>query len=405
VPCELKSSLQSTRSGGRNRIAGTLTIALLLLAACSGGGGSPGVRSIQPPTAGIKAPTKIGVGEGQLNLVAWQGYTDSTWVDPFVKQTGCKLNTRFANSPDEMVSLMADGGGGQWDMVSASGDIGLRLIYDGAVRPMNAGLIPDYASFQPELKSPPFNTVNGTHYGLSVQWGPNLLIFNAQAFAAAPTSWDVLYKPAYSGKIAVPNSPMQIADAALLLMKKQPSLKIADPFELTQPQFDAAMALLKSQQPLVKYWKFASEEISFFQNDQVVVGAAWPYQSVNLTAANVPIKETIPSEGATAWADTWMMATRATHPNCAYLWTRYISTPKIQAMQAISYGEIPVNSKACAEMEIIQAHSCAQYHADASASYLSSIRFWKTPMTTCDDGSQKCVPYAKWQAAWTTVAG
>ena len=41
-----------------------------------------------------------------------------------------------------MVSLMANGGGGQYDMVSASGDADLRLIYGGDVRPVNIGLIP-----------------------------------------------------------------------------------------------------------------------------------------------------------------------------------------------------------------------------------------------------------------------
>ena len=72
-------------------------------------------------------------------------------------------------------------------------------------------------------------------------------------------------------------------------------------------------------------------------------------------------------------------------------------------MQAIGYGETPVNSKACAAMNTIRQGSCAQYHADASASYLSAIKFWKTPLGACDDGSQKCVPFAKWQAAWSAI--
>ena len=32
---------------------------------------------------------------------------------------------------------MANGGGGQYDLVSASGDADLRLIYGGDVRPVN----------------------------------------------------------------------------------------------------------------------------------------------------------------------------------------------------------------------------------------------------------------------------
>jgi putative spermidine/putrescine transport system substrate-binding protein len=392
------------RSHTRTRFAGAAATALLVLAACGGSGTSTGTTGTAPPTASMKPPSAIGAGEGQLNLIAWEGYTDASWVDPFTQQTGCKVNAKFGGSSDEMVTLMANGGGGQWDMVSASGDADLRLIYSGDVRPMNTALIPDFANFQPQFKSPSFNTIDGVHYGISLQWGPNVLLYNIHTFTVAPSSWQVLYDPKYSGQITVPDNAIQIADAALYLMKHQSNLKITDPYELTQPQFDAAVNLLKAQRPLVKkYWGLASQEISLFQNGDVEVGAAWPYQTSTLKAANAPIADTIPSEGATGWADTWMMATKAPHPNCAYLWTKYISTAKVQAMQAINYGETPVNSLACKEMDAIQAGSCAQYHADAPASYFATIKFWKTPIATCDDGSNNCIPYAKWQTAWTAI--
>ena len=67
-----------------------------------------------------------------------------------------------------------------------------------------------------------------------------------------------------------------------------------------------------------------------------------------------------------------MLAAKAPHPNCAYMWMQYISTPKVQAQQAVYYGETPVNSKACPYMNKLQAGSCAEYHANAPASYLES---------------------------------
>ena len=98
-----------------------------------------------------------------------------------------------------------------------------------------------------------------------------------------------------------------------------------------------------------------------------------------------------------------MLATKALHPNCAYLWTAWVSTPKVQAEQANSFGETPVNTKACAEMEVLSPGSCAQYHANAPGSYFDTIKFWKTPIATCDDGSQNCIPYSQWVTAWTSV--
>jgi putative spermidine/putrescine transport system substrate-binding protein len=386
---------------------GCMAAAAVITATACGSSPSPSGPTLQvPPTAKIAPPTSIGAGEGQLNLVLWDGYADKSWVDPFTAATGCKVNQHPAGSSDEMVSLMKDGGGGNWDMVSASGDADLRLIYSGDVKPMNTALIPDWTNFQTYFQSPPYNTIMGVHYGISLQWGPNTLLYNTKKFVNPPTSWSVIYDPANKGLVTVPDNPIQIADAALYLSKTKPSLKITDPYELTQPQFDAAVALLKSQQPLIKkYWALATDEISLFQNGDVTVGAAWPYQTIQLKLAGAPVEETIPSEGATGWADTWMLATKAAHPNCAYLWTKWVSTPKVQAMQALSFGETPVNSKACAEMEALQAGSCAQYHADKGQAYFDSIKFWKTPIAQCPDGTTVCVPYDQWVSAWTTIKG
>ena len=68
---------------------------------------------------------------------------------------------------------MRQGGGGQYDMVSASGDAepaaDLRRR-----RPAGrtSDLIPDWKDFIPQLKSPPHNTVDGKHYGDLAAVGP-----------------------------------------------------------------------------------------------------------------------------------------------------------------------------------------------------------------------------------------
>ncbi|HZK73473.1 MAG TPA: ABC transporter substrate-binding protein [Clostridia bacterium] len=385
----------------------TTAAAAVVVAITACGSTTPqGSTTNQPPTANIKPQASIGAGEGALNLIAWGGYVDAQWKTPFEKATGCKINEKDAGSSDEMVSLMADGGGGQWDMVSASGDADLRLIYGGDVKPMNTALIPDWAHFQAQFQSPAFNTISGIHYGISLQWGPNDLLYNTTKFPVAPTSWSVIYDPTLSGLITIPDNAIQIADAALYLSKKQPSLNITDPFELTQAQFDATVNLLKQQRPLIKkYWPDIPTVETLFKSGDAVVGAAWPIMTNDLKKAGAPVNDTIPSEGATGWADTWMLATKATHPNCAYLWTKWVSTPKVQAEQAISYGETPVNTLACAQMELILAGSCHQFHADAPGSYFDNIKFWKTPIAACGNGNNNCIPYKTWLSAWTSIKG
>jgi putative spermidine/putrescine transport system substrate-binding protein len=384
-------------------VATALFVGALAVTAAGCGGGSS--KSSSSTTTASNLPTSIGKGEGKLSLIAWEGYTQPDWVKPFEKQTGCKVTAKYAGSSDEMVTLMRQGGG-QYDMVSASGDASVRLIRGGDVQPMNPKLIPDFKNFIGALKSPSHNTVDGVHYGISLQWGPNTLLYNTEKVKPAPTSWKVLYDPKYKGQITIPDNAIQMADAALYLSKTKPELGITDPYELNQEQFDATVALLKQQRSLLKKrWSLASDEIDLFKNGDASLGASWPYQTNTLQADKVPVKDLIPKEGATGWADTWMLSSKSKHPNCAYMWVKWVSTPKVQAQQAIYFGETPANTKACPVMDQMSQGSCKQYHADAPASYFDSIKFWKTPLADCGNGKNDCIDYNQWQKAWTEITG
>jgi putative spermidine/putrescine transport system substrate-binding protein len=357
-------------------------------------------------SSGTGLPTKIGKGEGKLTMVAWEGYLQPQWVKPFQRQTGCKIQAKYAGTSDEMVTLMRQGGGGQYDMVSASGDASLRLIYGHDVAPMNINLVKPWKQFFDVFKSPPNNTVKGVHYGVSLQFGPNVLLYNTKKVKQKPTSWKSIYDPKYKGKITVPDNAIQIADAALYLSKVRPNLGITDPYELNKKQFDAAVSLLKKQRPLVKkYWVYASDEVQLFKGGDVVIGAGWPQATAQARAAGAPVADLIPKEGATSWLDTWMLSSKAKHPNCAYKWWNYISGAKVQAQQAVSYPETPVNAGACKHMDQMKAGSCKAFHADEPLPYYRSLKFWKTPVPDCGNGKKDCMNYSKWQQAWTSIKG
>jgi len=377
--------------------------------------GALAVTALVAPAVGVSKsdaglPTSIGEGEGALSLVEWPAYSDKSFATAFEKQTGCKITRKDAGSSAEMFNVMhggGGGGGGQYDLVSASGDASLRLIFAGDVQPVNVNLIPSWKNFLPAFKSPPHNTIKGVHYGVSLQWGPNTLLYNTEKVKPAPKSWSAIYDAKYKGLITVPNNPIQIADAALYLQKTKPALGIKDPYELTKAQLAAAVTLLKQQKSLLKrYWVYASDEIKDFKSGDAIIGASWPYQTLTLQAAKVPVKELIPKEGATGWADTWMLAKRAPHPNCAYKWMAYASTPKVQARQAYVFGETPVNPKACPFMNQIEKGLCTEYHLNAPASYSKSIRFWKTPVKACGWGGRNdCMDIQAWNNAWASITG
>src|SRR3954454_19717492 len=221
----------------------------------SGGGGQA-----------VTGPNINAQGEGQLDMVVWEGYADNSFKKPFEQQTGCKVNDVPAGNSDEMFTKFRSGGGGQYDLASFSGDASVRAIKSGAVAPLDTSKLTNFSNLAPQLQSPGFNTENGKHYGLSFMWGANVLIYNADKIKQAPDSWNVLYAGSpYAGKITVPDNPIQIADPALQFYGQQ------NPYSITQQTLDQVTGKLKGQRPLVrKYWVLASDFEQLFKSGDAV---------------------------------------------------------------------------------------------------------------------------------------
>ena len=352
----------------------------------------------------------LGKGEGSLNIIVWAGYAENgsndktvDWVNPFTKATGCKVNAKTAGTSDEMVSLMKTGG---YDGVSASGDASLRLIYGGQVAPVNTALVPNYANISSFLKNQNWNSVNSVMYGIPHGWGANVLAYNS-AKVKKPTSWSAVFDPKspYAGKITAYDSPIYIADAAMYLMAKQPSLGIKNPYALDQKQLDAAVALLKGQKKIIgEYWSDYTKSVQSFESGNTLLGSSWQVIANIINGdKKVKVESTVPAEGATGWSDTWMISSKAKHPNCMYQWMNWITSPSVNAQVAEYFGEAPSNQAACAMTA--DKTFCDTYHAK-DAAYASKIWYWTTPTSDCVDGrGNVCTDYAKWTQAWTSIKG
>jgi putative spermidine/putrescine transport system substrate-binding protein len=188
-------------------------------------------------------------------------------------------------------------------------------------------------------------------------------------------------------------------------MATRPDLDIKGPYALDQHQFDAAVNLLKEQRKIVgEYWSDATKTQQSFKSGDTLLGTTWQVIANGLTAEKVPVQTVLPKEGATGWSDTWMIAAKAKHPNCAYMWMNWVISPQVNAEIAESWGEAPANSKACALTQ--DKNFCNEYHA-ADAPYWTKVHYWTTPISQCLDGRKnvKCVDYSQWTQAWTQIKG
>lgn len=381
----------------------------LVLAACGGGGGAaaPGAAPAPPKVEAYKGP--VGTGEGKLAVLAWPGYAEDgstnaavDWVTPFEKATGCQVAVKTFATSAEAVQLFSTG---EYDVVSASGDASLRLVYGERVQPVNTALVPNYTDVIPDLKDKPWNTVAGTNYGVPHGRGANLLLYNLAAYPTAPTSWSGMWdasSPA-KGKISPYDDAIYIADAAVYLMTKQPELGIKNPYALDQKQFDAAVALVKQQKPLVaEYWGDVVKQGQGLASGAVTESQGWQLTANLANADATKVGTTKPAEGATGWSDTWMIKKGTPNINCSYLWLNHVVSPEVNAQIAEYFGEAPANLKSCALTK--NKDHCTQFHAQET-SFWNNVYYWTTPVEQCVDGrtDAKCVPYDEWVKAWSQL--
>lgn len=347
-----------------------------------------------------------------VDIVAWPGYiergeTDKAydWVTDFEKASGCQVRVKTANTSDEMVALMNEGG---FDVVTASGDASLRLIAGGRVQEIDVSKIPSWNTVDERLQNAPWHTVDGKHYGVPYQWGPNVLMYNTNVFKEPPNSWKVVFEPmdlpdgkSNQGRVQAYDGPIYIADAALYLKHNKPELGIKDPYELNEDQYKAALDLMRGQRKLVsRYWHDAMIQVDDFTNEGVVASSSWPFQVNLLKSKGAPIASVVPEEGATGWADTTMMHVDAPHLGCAYKWLEHSLNPKLQGDLAAWFGSVPVVLAACKGNPLLTDEGCATN----GLNLFDKISFWKTPVSKCASQGE-CVPYYRWVTDSIAVIG
>jgi putative spermidine/putrescine transport system substrate-binding protein len=389
----------------------TVLLATLLALAVAGCGGAdpPGKVAREPevaPPAGPAPPSRIGSPERRLALVAPAALVQPGWTDDFEQRTGCSVSVRTADSPSAVARLVRTG---RYDAVAATGDAGLPLIAGGAVAPLNLDLIPGAADLFDGLRG---RRIGGRVYEVAQGRAATLLLWRKDKIPGSLRSLDAVFDPVQlqpiSGKVAVQDTPLAIAEAALWLRRERKDLEITNPYELDARQFDAAVAALGRQRNAVDlYWTDPADARAAFSTGAVVVGDGRQSLYDGLTEEDgtprPPVGGVLPREGATGWSDAWMVTTKATHPNCAYRWIAHMLEPRTNARVAETLGIAPSNRKAC---DLTRDEDwCDRYHA-GDESYWDKVALYTAPMADCGDERGKvCEDYSAWVAAWRELRG
>ncbi|WP_163268489.1 ABC transporter substrate-binding protein [Chelativorans alearense] len=306
--------------------------------------------------------------EGELNLLTWEGYADSSFIKPFEKATGCTVNATYVGSNDDFAPKLA-AGGGVFDLVSPSIDTTAPLIAAGFVEPIDTDRIGRWGEIYEKFRKADGINADGKVYAVPFAWGAIAFMYRPDKFEEAPTSIATLWDPALEGRISLWDDKSALYVAARLNGDN-------DIYHLTDAQIEAAQKKLVEQRPLVrKYWSTAGELVDLYKSGEVWISNTWAgYQSSLLKSEGIEVVEFIPKENAEGWMDSFMIVKGTPNEDCAYKFLNMATSEPGQCGVANVNGYSaanPVAAKQCMTPE-----QYTSLHQD-DPDYLDSLLLWE----------------------------
>lgn len=394
----------------RTHLVATVVAAGLLAAACAGRPGpatelaTPGTSAAAAatasggagpsPSSGGPTPTpvaSVGPGEGTVSVVAIDGYAEWGGVDPkvkwvgtFEKETGCKVSLRYYDPRQE--EKPGDFAPSSFDVISATPEVGGRLMDDGKAAPLNTALLDGYDKIPKRLRTLPSVTRGERVYGVPYVWATNEILYDAGK--VGPDGPESLFTD--KGPVMVRDRPLSLADAALVLKAQGTDIgeDIKDPFDLTDAQLDAAAKLFTSDEDGRRvFWRDPVEVVQGFATGSVRLAQATPYHLDVLRRGHKPVRA-LTDRPVTGWADAWMMSAQAPHPSCAYKWLGFTMSADVQRKVSAWMGLAPANPEGCTGAA---RRICADYRAGTSRAF-QGVYFAVRPEA-----------YDKWVERWSRI--
>jgi spermidine/putrescine-binding protein len=317
--------------------------------------------------------TGCGPKQETLSLLVWEGYADPSFVHAFEEARHCKVVASYMGSSDELVAKLRGGSAANYDVISPSSDVATSIARAGLAAPLDLSKIPAYVQLSPKLRDSILVKANGQTYGVPFVWGPNPLLYDTTAFAAAPDSWSILWDVKYKGKISLWDELSSVYMAAQVLGYDKP-----DPnqlYNLSDAQLEAVKKKLIELKPNTrKYWSTGGELTNLFQNHEIIAAMGWPLMTNQLRKLNFPIGETIPKENTTGWIDHLMITAASTHKELAQAFLEYMVEPQTQKLVTDVTHYTPANP---ATAQLLTADEKKTLHLDNPDEYMKRIYFWQ----------------------------
>ncbi len=312
-----------------------------LLAACGGGDetGTTAATTAEATTpettpADTSAATDGGAAAGEvggdLDFLSWEGYDLPDIMGPWLTENGVTLNPTYPGNHDEITTkLVAAGGQGGYDIFTYYQ--GYKSLYSelGLLEPLDEARVPNLAGVMPFFASDVGNywlDADGTRTGFPWTFSINSVNYDS-AEVDAPTSYNDLLDPSYTGKVVVVDDPLGAFTIGAFILGYDVTTLTPD----QQTEVSAFLEQMVGQSKTISptYGDATSQLVS---GEAVFMFPGWAaVNSFAVQAGKETIQLAIPQEGGMATTDAWAIPPGADNADTAYAWINQTYDPQVQA--------------------------------------------------------------------------
>ena len=243
---------------------------------------------------------------GEITIFTWETYHEDPWIAEYEAATGVRVNVIRTGSVDEMYAQTRSGAVEADILYFDTGSIP-RYKNAGLIEIFDANNVPNSVNISPSMGWEEKSTVDGQLWGgLPYNWGTQPLMFNRDSVDEDPTSWAALWDTKYAGKVNM------FDDAYITFPMIALYVGAADPFNLTDAEFDECAKALKALRPQVgTIARGFDDATTIYAAGDAVIGYCQNIAIVNdLNALGQNFGYSFPDEGTPTWIDNSVITAR-----------------------------------------------------------------------------------------------
>ncbi|HUR02076.1 MAG TPA: extracellular solute-binding protein [Nonomuraea sp.] len=295
--------------GGTTRLAGAGAAIVLALAACGGvdtGGGS---------TEAAKQEITVTAFAG-----AWGELFKKSFVEPFQRDTGVKVNLVYGANAEWLTKLRAAGGKNPpFDVIAFTPDASRPAAAAGLLQPLQTDRLAHWKELDPVLAEK--SAHDGKQYGVPLTTGSTGLMYRTDKIKNAPADWSDIFDKQYCGHVALPpltyNPGLEFFSA---LVTSQGG-KLSDPAAVDK----AFTQLAKLKGCVSSFPANAGNAATVMENGDAWIMPFWDGRAFAMAQAGSPIGFAYPKSGPVGALTSYFVAAGTTKSDLATKFLDYLT--------------------------------------------------------------------------------